>query len=261
MNPIFQTIVFLLLLIQLKAQISLKEINKSLVKVNTKLYASKYEVSNKIYSDFILTLKQKKEYEKLQIAQIDTLRWIDKISYNEPYVKYYHSHPAYFNYPVVNVSYDGAQLFCEWLTETYNNNPKRKFKKVIFRLPTEEEWIIAAHGGNANTIYPWKENALRNKKGQYLFNYKQELRDTMWIEGKYVENTDVTAPVKSYWKNNYGIYNMGGNVAEMIAEKGITKGGSWREDAEFMKIKNKNFNGGKAESNIGFRYFMEIVEK
>ena len=124
MKSIFQSFTFVLLVLTLKAQINSKEINKSLVKVNTKLYASKYEVSNKIYSDFILALKQKKEYEKLQIAQIDTLRWIDKISYNEPYVKYYHSHPAYFNYPVVNVSYDGAQLFCEWLTETYNNNPK-----------------------------------------------------------------------------------------------------------------------------------------
>jgi formylglycine-generating enzyme required for sulfatase activity len=261
MKSIFQSFTFVLLVLTLKAQINSKEINKSLVKVNTKLYASKYEVSNKIYSDFILALKQKKEYEKLQIAQIDTLRWIDKISYNEPYVKYYHSHPAYLNYPVVNVSYDGAQLFCEWLTETYNNNPKRKFKKVIFRLPTEEEWMYAAHGGNTNTIYPWKENALRNNKGQILFNYKKELSDTMWVEGKYIENTDVTAPVKSYWKNNYGIYNMGGNVAEMISEKGITKGGSWREDAEFMKVKNKNKFDGNAQSNIGFRYFMEIVEK
>jgi hypothetical protein len=47
----------------------------------------------------------------------------------------------------------------------------------------------------------------------------------------------------------------------MISEKGITKGGSWREDAEFMKIKNKNKFDGNAHSNIGFRYFMEIVEK
>jgi formylglycine-generating enzyme required for sulfatase activity len=261
MNRKLKLFLFIFFLSELNAQIKLKEINESLVKVKDHLYASKYEVSNKIYSEFISSLKQKNEQNLLQIANIDSLRWVDKISFNEPYVKYYHTHPAYFNYPLVNVSYEGAQLFCEWLTETYNSNPKRKFKKVKFKLPTEEEWMFAAQGGQTNAIYPWNENTLRNKKGQYLFNYKKELSDTMWIEGKYYENTDVTAPVKSYWKNNFGIYNMGGNVSEMVHEKGITKGGSWREDSEFMKIKNKNYNDGKAQSNVGFRYFMEIIEK
>jgi formylglycine-generating enzyme required for sulfatase activity len=261
MNYKLKLFLFIFFLSELNAQIKIKDINETLVQIKEHLYASKYEVSNKMYSEFISSLKQKNEPGLIEIASIDSLKWIDKISYNEPYVRYYHTHPAYFNYPVVNVSYEGAQLFCEWLTEIYNNNPKRKFKKVKFKLPTEEEWMFAAHGGDTNTIYPWKENALRNNKGQYLFNYKQELSDTMWIDGKYVENKDVTAPIKSYWKNNYGIYNMGGNVAEMIAEKGITKGGSWREDSEFMKIKNKKFNYGKAQSNVGFRYFMEIVEK
>ena len=261
MNYKLKLFLFIFFLSELNAQIKIKEINETLVQIREHLYASQYEVSNKMYSEFISSLKQKNKSGLIEIASIDSLRWIDKISYNEPYVRYYHTHPAYFNYPVVNISYEGAQLFCEWLTEFYNNSPKRKFKKVKFKLPTEEEWMFAAQGGDTNTIYPWKENALRNNRGQYLFNYKQELSDTMWIDGKYYENTDVTAPVKSYWKNNFGIYNMGGNVSEMVYEKGIIKGGSWREDSEFMKIKNKNYNDGKAQSNVGFRYFMEIVEK
>jgi formylglycine-generating enzyme required for sulfatase activity len=261
MGRILQSIGFIVCFLSLDAQIKVKEIHESLVKIKDRLYASKYEVSNKMYAELIKSLNEKKEEKSLQIAQIDSMRWLDKKSYNEPYVKYYHTHPAYFNYPVVNISYEGAKLFCIWLTEIYNLNPKRKFKKVAFKLPTEEEWIYAAQGGDTNAIYPWKENTLRNKKGQILFNYKKELSDTMWIDGKYVENTDVTAPVKSYWKNNYGIYNMGGNVSEMIIEKGFTKGGSWREDAEFMKVKNKNKFDGNAQSNIGFRYFMEIIEK
>lgn len=248
-------------ILKINAQLNIKQINESLVKINNNLYASKYELSNKIYNDFISSLKNQKDIEKLQLAQIDTLKWLDKTSYNEPYVKYYHTHPAYLNYPVVNVSYTGATLFCEWLTEEYNRSKNKKFKKVIFRLPTEKEWMIAAQGGDTSAIYPWKEKTLRNKNGQYLFNYKQELSDTMWIDGKYVENTDVTAPVKSYWANNYGIYNMGGNAAEMILEKGSTKGGSWREDALYMKIKNKNNFDGSGHSNIGFRYFMEVIEK
>jgi formylglycine-generating enzyme required for sulfatase activity len=242
-------------------QVDIKEINGSLAKINNKLYASKYEVSNKLYMAFLKSLKLSGKTDLLSVAQIDTLKWTDKLTYNEPYVHYYHSHPAYHNYPVVNISYEGAKLFCEWLTEQYNSNPKRKFKKILFRLPSEEEWMIAAQAGNSNAIYPWEGKELRNKKGQVMYNYKREVKDTLWVDGKYIENADVTAPVKSYWQNNFGLYNMSGNVAEMINKKGIAKGGSWRDDSEYLKIASKYEYDGKAQTYMGFRYFAEILEK
>ncbi len=235
--------------------------DKSLAKINEGLYASKYEVSNKLYMEFLNSLKQSNKTNVLAIAQIDTLKWIDKLSYNEPYVHYYHSYPGYRNYPVVNISYEGATLFCEWMTEQYNANPKRKFKKILFRLPSGKEWAQAAQAGDGNAIYPWGGKELRNEKGQVMYNYKQKVKDTMWIEGKYVENMDVTVPVKSFWKNNFGLYNMGGNVAEMINEKGIVKGGGWRDDSEYLKIESKYKYDGKANASVGFRYFAEIIEK
>ena len=45
-------------------------------------------------------------------------------------------------------------------------------------------------------------------------------------------NTDVTAPVNSYTKNYFGLYNLIGNVAEMTSEKGICKGGTWNNRLE-----------------------------
>ena len=242
-------------------QVNRKEINESLAKINDKLYASKYEVSNKLYMIFLNSLKQSNKINSLAIAQIDTLKWTDKFSYNEPYVHYYHSHPAYQNYPAVNISYEGAKLFCEWMTEQCNSDPKRKFKKVLFRLPSEKEWMLAAQAGDSTAIYPWKGKELRNKKGQVMYNYKRNLVDTLWVDGKYVENADVTAPVKSYWKNNFGIYNMSGNVAEMINEKGVAKGGSWRDDSKYLKIDSRYKYDGKAQASVGFRYFAEILEK
>jgi sulfatase modifying factor 1 len=211
--------------------------------------------------EFLNSLKQSNKTNLLAIAQIDTLKWTDKLTYNEPYVHYYHSHPAYQSYPLVNISYEGATLFCEWLTEHYNVDPKRKFKKVLFRLPSEKEWIQAAQAGDSSAIYPWEGNALRNKNGQVLYNFKRQLKDTMWVDGKYLENADVTTPVQSYWKNNFGLYNMGGNVAEMINEKGIVKGGSWRDDSEYLKIDTKYKYDGNAQVSVGFRYFAEIIEK
>ena len=53
----------------------------------------------------------------------------------------------YTDYPAVNVRHEAAILFCQWFTEQYNNNPgKKKFTKVRFRLPTLNEWQIAALG-------------------------------------------------------------------------------------------------------------------
>jgi formylglycine-generating enzyme required for sulfatase activity len=242
-------------------QTDIKEINASLAKINDRIYASKYEVSNKLYRTFLSSLKQANNTASLNIAQIDSLKWRDKLSYNEPYVQYYHTHPAYNNYPVVNVSYEGAVLFCAWLTEQYNSDPKRKFKKVLFRLPTEQEWITAARAGDNSAIYPWQGKDLVDKSGKARCNYKRETAANSGIDGKQYDHADITAPVNSYWKNKFGLYNMSGNVAEMVSEKGIAKGGSWNEDKDYLKIDSQYRYDGSALTSVGFRYFMEVLEK
>ncbi|MBA3898823.1 MAG: SUMF1/EgtB/PvdO family nonheme iron enzyme [Bacteroidetes bacterium] len=238
-------------------QVDIKEINKSLAKVNDGLYASKYEVSNRMYMTFLNDLKQLNSIDLLTIAQIDTLKWSNKSCYNEPYVHYYHSHPAYYNYPVVNINYEGAKLFCEWLTNQYNANPKRKFKKVLFRLPSEEEWVTAAQAGDSSAIYPWQGNGLRKKDGQVMCNFKRETNDSLGMD----KNQDITVAKNSYLPNNFGIYNMSGNVAEMINKKGIAKGGSWKDNPSYLKIDNNFKYDGNAQTFVGFRYFAEIIEK
>jgi hypothetical protein len=119
--------------------INIKEINRSIAKINDSLYASKYEVSNKQYTVFLNALKAQNNLEALTVARIDTLKWNMEKTYMHPYVTHYHSHVAYQNYPLVNVSREAAILFCEWLTDQYNSHQKRKFKKVLFRLPYEKE--------------------------------------------------------------------------------------------------------------------------
>ncbi|MEI7594351.1 MAG: SUMF1/EgtB/PvdO family nonheme iron enzyme [Bacteroidota bacterium] len=247
-----------------------KTIEQSVSKISEKLYAGKYEVSNLLYRIFLNDLKQTKQFEKLAKAQIDTLNWRDTLAFNEPYVEYYHKHPAYNNYPVVNVSYEGAELFCSWLTDKYNSFSKRKFKKVKFRLPTLKEWESAAHAGDELSVYPWGGSFLRNTKGQYLCNFSSinnELVTTDSIKKTGVcphylnfdDAADITAPVSSYYPNNFGIYNISGNVAEMVIEKGLAKGGSWKSFGYDVRIQSaKNYS--KSASDIGFRYFMDDLE-
>lgn len=116
-----------------------KSFKKDFAKVKEDLYVSKYEVSNLQYRIFLAELVQSNQTATYASCLPDTLCWRDKANYNEPYVSYYFRYPAYNNYPVVGVSYEAANEYCSWLTEKYNQDAKRKFRKVVYKLLSEEE--------------------------------------------------------------------------------------------------------------------------
>lgn len=242
---------------------NIKEIDKSMAKVSNNFYASKTEVSNAEYNLFVSALKANDDKALISVAEIDASQWKKAASHYESYAKYYSSHPAYQDYPVVNISHEGAELFCQWLTDEYNKDPKRKFHKVIFRLPSEAEWLLAAKGVDPEAIYPWKGTALQNKKGRYNCNFKRPGENEMGQPGELIDGADVTAPVLSYSPNAFGLYNMSGNVAEMLTIKGRTKGGSWLDEAEFIDIdaNQSEVDSDAPSPTVGFRYFMEVLEK
>lgn len=243
-----------------------KEISKTYVYVPAgslngtevkEFYISASEVTNRQYREFLKDLYQNNQYAKWRDAKVDTAQWRNYLTYNDPYANHYFQHPAYDNYPVVNVSPQGAKLYCQWQAEKYNKAAKRK---VAFRLPSEAEWMWAAKGGDANAIYPWKgNNLIFTDKGKYKgmdrSNYKREGALALTID-KSTGNIDITAPVYSFLPNKYGIYNMSGNVAEMISEEGFTKGGGWATGADKLKIGSRDEYDNKPNPNTGFRPVM-----
>ena len=231
------------------------------IQVSENFFADECEISNLAWQEYERSTARKFGKNSAEYAAVlpDTLVWREKNSYNEPYVKYYYRHPAYKDYPVVGVSHEQAIAFCKWRTEKVKQFcmiGKIKFPEFEYKLPSKEEWEMLAD------IHPYvlNNNGLNEKKLP-TFNHRW-MTDSIYKKYKNENklSADVTAPVYSYWKNAYGLFNLYGNVAEMINEKGICKGGAWCNLLEECRP-GKNMAYEKPTSWLGFRCVCVVMLK
>jgi len=217
----------------------------------------------------------------------DTLVWVRDFSYsyNEPMTKRYFSHPAFGNYPVVGVNWNQATVFCEWRTLYLNSflESQKKATESDFRLPTESEWEYASRGGRSQSMFPWGNYYLRNKKGCLLANFKPG-------RGNYPEDgAFYTARADAYWPNDFGLYCMAGNVAEWTSsvyyegaynfqhdmnpdirynakdsdpprmKRKVIRGGSWKDVGYFLQTSTRTYEyQDTSKSYIGFRCVIDL---
>lgn len=237
-------------------------------------FMMKEEVSNFSYREYLADLKKNGRTEEYKLALPDTSKWNTPSLSAEKYVSHYFNHPAYLQYPLVNVSKAQAEKYCEWLSQVWRKNTGNE--SIVFRLPTRAEFLRAANGNSINRPYAWNSPFLRNEDGVFQSNFLHTGAEAVSRDpesGKFIvkevpfdylqpgaKYADLTAPVRSFWPNEFGIYNLNGNVAEMISDGNSAVGGDWNSPG--YDIRNQSVKAfTEAAPTVGFRPVMTFIEK
>ena len=237
-----------------------------------------------MYADRAQGFKDRSVYVRKENINVypDTLSWLHDYaySYNEPLALRYFWHPAFDNYPVVGVNWKQATAFCVWRSRLYETANNRKGGAITqeFRLPTEAEWEWAARGGNTFSPYPWGGPYTMNDKGCFLANFKPQ-------RGNYAADGGATPVVVAHYPaNDYGLYDMAGNVSEwtmdafdesasqftwdmnpvytynakdddpVTMKRKVVRGGSWKDIAYLMQSGTRSYEfQDTSKCYIGFR--------
>ena len=205
---------------------------------------------------------------------------------NETDATFNYEHVAHDDYPVVGITWEQANAFCHWRTHIMNSFLRSQNQPLLpdFRLPTETEWEYAARGGYGMSPYPWGGPYTRNMKGCFLANFKP-------LRGNYTADGGLKAiKVRQYNPNNYGLYDMAGNVAEWtstvfdetptsyshdmnsdnsymseesdqdVLKRKVVRGGSWKDISYFIQTSTRTYEyDDVSTSYIGFRWVMDLL--
>ncbi len=170
------------------------------------------------------------------------------------------------NHPVVGVSWEDAVEYCNWLSQN---------SALKYRLPTEEEWEIAARSGRSNRKYSWGDGVPQITNGGNIADesLKKVFPDWPVIWRDYDDRYAFTAPVGKFGANAAGVCDMTGNVWEWcsgwfapknpqnqngaavpISTERVIRGGSWSDTATKLQISNRRGIAPTFRSNnLGFR--------
>jgi hypothetical protein len=140
----------------------------------------------------------------------------------------------FYNYPITGVSYEQATKYCAWQTSVRGNG------KVLYRLPTQKEWILIAK----TSIGKKELDSVCLTHKCSLYNYKKVMPRLY--------------PV-AYFMRQGSYYDLLGNVSEMVEEEHISMGGNYQLNANSCNMLTSQYYAS-AQSWLGFR-IIGIIRK
>ncbi|BDD07941.1 hypothetical protein FUAX_03730 [Fulvitalea axinellae] len=252
----------------------------------SEFYMDDSEITNNEYRQFVNALLEDSVSnlgEELIYSTYypDTTVWMRDFSHHlgDPMLAYYYSHPAYDDYPVVGVNWEAARYFSKWRTNHLNEYRagQGEFNMPAFRLPSEAEWEYAARGGRDMAKYPWGGPYITTTRGCLMANFKPG-RGNYYNDGY-----AYTSPAYQFYPNQYGLYDMAGNVAEWCEDaynpaavplvwdlnptyfdesepRKVVRGGSWKDISYYLQTGTRTYeHKDSTRSYVGFRCVMDYL--
>lgn len=205
--------------------------------INARSFMDQFEVSAADWSNFLQDLKrtQPQQYDQALKDMATNLRDFAA------------------DQPITGVSHQWVQAYCDWRSEQMNQRygnmlaDQGKCITFSFRLPTNQEWELAALGMQNPQFSPYGFNREQREAHSRIANC---------VIG--ADSTSAPAAVAAFLPNAYGLYNMIGNVAEMTNRAGVAKGGSFQHRIEECEIgKFQPFD--KPQNWLGFRCICDVT--
>jgi formylglycine-generating enzyme required for sulfatase activity len=151
-------------------------------------------------------------------------------------------------HPIVNVNYNDAVAYCNWLGKTYGGD---------WRLPTEAQWEFAARGGNKSRHYTYSGSNDLDAVGWYADNAGSKIHAVATKNTNELGIYDMSGNVWEWCKEWYGNYSAAAQTNPKGATSGsyrVLRGGSWCYSAATCRVANRiNFDPSYRNDYNGFR--------